>query len=124
MLGLFFEWYFLELPQKIQKVWGNYLWFFARYFALADLARGFFAPWKGVTFSRERRGFDMGDALSAALSNLISRIIGAVMRAFWLIAGSAMELLAFFGGAVAFLIWLALIPAIFYCFWKGAVLLF
>ncbi len=124
MLVLFFEWYFLELPPKIGKVWGNYLWFFGRYFAISDLIREFFLPWKGTVFAREKRGFDPGDMLAAAFGNLISRILGAVMRSFWLVVGLAAELLALAAGAAAFLAWLVLIPAIFYSFWKGLALLF
>ena len=124
MIGLFFEWYFLEVPAKIKKIWGNYLWFFGRYFALANLGRDFFSPWKGLKFAREKRGFDIGDALSSLFGNMISCVIGAMMRSFYLIIGLGAELLAFAGGIAAFAGWLVLIPAIFYCFWKGIALLF
>lgn len=122
-MALFLEWYFLEIPQKIKKIWDNYLWFFSRYFGLADLAREFLAPWKGIKFTREKQIFEMGDALSAAFGNLFSRIIGAAMRSFLLFWGLLVELLALAAGILAYIVWLALIPAIFYFFWKGAALL-
>lgn len=124
MISLFFEWYFLEIPQKIKKIWGNYLWFFGRYFAIPDLAREFLAPWKGMVFARQKRGVDFGDIFSAMFGNLISRIIGAMMRSFFLALGLAAELLALAGGVLAFIVWLVLIPGIFYCFWTGVILIF
>ncbi|MFA6375774.1 MAG: hypothetical protein WCX69_00025 [Candidatus Paceibacterota bacterium] len=105
MIGLFFEWYFFEIPGKIKKIWGNYLWFFGRYFAIGDLAREFFAPWKGMTFAREKRNFEIGDALGAWGGNLFSRLIGAVMRTFFLAAGIAAEAAALVAGVAAFIIW-------------------
>jgi len=124
MVSLFFEWYFLEVPKKIKKIWENYLWFFGRYFAIPDLAREFLAPWKGLVFHREKKGLDFGDIFSAMFGNLISRIIGAMMRLFFLILGLAAELIALAGGVLAYAVWLILIPEIFYCFWRGVILIF
>lgn len=117
MMGLFFEWYFLEVPQKIKKIWGNYLWFFSKYFAIADLAREFFWPWKGMTFAREKRGFDLGDMFSAWCGNAISRIIGAIMRSFFLAIGILCETLTVLAGMFAYVFWAAfffLVPALFF----------
>jgi hypothetical protein len=119
MAKLFFEWYFWEVPQKIKKIWGNYLWFFSRYFAIPDLAREFFAPWKGLVFRREKRGIDFGDIFSAMFGNLISRIIGALMRSSFLVLGLAAETAVFLAGILAYAGWLFLIPAIIYFFFKG-----
>jgi hypothetical protein len=124
MIGWFFEWYFWEIPQKIKKIWGNYLWFFGRYFALADLWRELFLPWKGLTFKREKRSFELGDALSAAAGNFISIIIGAIARSFLLVFGLLVELLAVVAGIFVYCAWLVLIPVIFYFFWRGIELLF
>ncbi len=116
-------WYFIEVPRKIKKIWVNYLWFFAKYFALRDLIRDFFAPWKGLTFAREKRAFELGDIFSAWFGNVISCTIGAVMRLFFVLIGGAVELLALLAGPVVFLGWLAYIPAIFYFMMAGLRLL-
>lgn len=113
----------MEVPQKIRKIWGNYLWFFSRYFAISDLTREFFAPWKGMVFRREKRGIDFGDIFSAMFGNFISRVIGALMRLFFLFLGLTVELLTLAGGFLAFIVWLVLIPGIFYCFWMGVALI-
>ena len=112
MVNLFVEWYFNEVPVKIKKIWGNYLWFFSRYFAVPDLARDFLAPWKGIVFRREKLGLDIGDIFSAWFGNMISRIIGAIIRLFFLIIGVATEIFAFLSGIIIYIFWALLAIAI------------
>jgi hypothetical protein len=123
MLKLFFQWYFLDIPANIKKIWGNYLWFFWRDFSIGRLAREFFAPWKGMTFKREKCSFDPGDALSAAMMNVFSSGIGATARLFFIVIGLAMELLAVIGGVAAYIVWILFIPAIPFFLVKGISLL-
>jgi hypothetical protein len=123
MIDLFISWYFFEIPGKIKKIWINYLWFFAKYFALAQLALDYFGLFKGLAFKREKRSFDPGDALSAMFGNLISRIIGATMRSFFLIIGLGIELAVFLGGFLAFAAWVVFIPGIFYSLARGLMIL-
>jgi hypothetical protein len=123
MIDLFVEWYVFEVPAKIKKIWGNYVWFFAKFFVLGDLVRDLFAPWKGLTFTREKRGLDFGDMLSTAFGNFISRILGAIVRLMFIVAGVAAELAAAVLGLLAFVFWIGLIPAIILCVWRGVYLL-
>lgn len=124
MIEQFIVWYFFEIPRKIKKIWGNYLWFFAKYFALQELVSDFFAPWKGLTFRREKRAFELGDAFSAWFGNVISSTIGAIMRSFFIVIGGAAEILVLLAGPVAFLGWIIYIPAIFYFAITGIALIF
>lgn len=119
MIELFAKWYIFELPSAIKKIWGNYLWFFAKYFALEELLRGLFAPWKGLTFHREQRAFDFGDAFSTVFGNFISRFLGAIVRLFFIIIGFFCELLVCAAALAAYILWIGLIPLIFYSFGKG-----
>lgn len=123
MIELFVEWYFFEIPQKIKKIWGNYAWFFGKYFALGELTRDLFAPLKGQTFKREKRGFELGDMLSAMIGNLISRVFGAIARLGFIAAGLLAELVAGLCCLAAFLMWIGIVPLIFFCLWRGAYLL-
>jgi hypothetical protein len=123
MIELFVEWYFFEIPLKIKKIWGNYVWFFGKYFALGELTRDLFAPWKGQTFKREKRGFELGDMLSAVTGNLISRVLGAIVRLGFIAAGLLAELAAGLCCLAAFLMWIGVVPLIFFCLWRGAYLL-
>lgn len=123
MLQLFLEWYLFDIPKSIKKIWFNYVWFFARYFALADLGREFFSPWKGLTFSRQMRSFDLGDIASAAFGNLFSRFIGSFIRLFFLFFGLLAEAVVGFAGIVSFIVWICVVPAVLYSFFRGIYLL-
>lgn len=121
MIKQFIAWYFFEIPKKIIKIWRNYLWFFYKYFALADLCRDFFAPWKGMVFHREKRAFEIGDALSAWFGNVfVSRPIGAVARLFFIAIGLVAEGLVLVAGVLAFIGWIVYVPAIFYFLAAGS----
>ena len=121
MVALFLRWYFLEVPPKIKKIWGNYLWFFSRYFMIPDLAQEFLAPWKGMTFAREKRGFDLGDIFSVWLGNIFSSMIGAIIRSVFLVAGIIAEIIVFCFGIIVYIAWpilFLIIPAAFiWGFW-------
>ena len=123
MVDLFIEWYFFDVPMAIGRIWFNYLWFFERYFALKSLARDFLAPWKGLTFKREKPGFDLTDALSAIFSNLISRLLGAAVRLIFLAIGAACEIFTMALGLAAYVAWVGLIPATVGAFAYGILLL-
>lgn len=120
MIKQFAGWYFLEVPQKIKKIWVNYLYFFAQYFAIGQLCREFLAPWKGLTFHRQKRAFELGDAFSTWFGNFfVTRPIGAMMRLFFLSIGAAAEVIVLAAGILAFLGWIVYIPAIFYLLAAG-----
>lgn len=109
MVDLFFEWYLREVPISIKKIWGNYLWFFSKYFALAELLGDFFGPFKGMAFKREKRAFEIGDVFSAWFGNVILRILGAILRSFIIIIGGTVELVTILAGIIAYFVWAALL---------------
>jgi hypothetical protein len=124
MVDLFIEWYVFEIPAKIKKIWSNYVWFFAKFFSLAELTRDFFAPWKGLTFQREKRGFEIGDMLSATFGNMISRLFGAMIRLFFIACGLVVEAASAVFCLVAYVLWIGLAPLTFFCLSRAIYLLF
>jgi len=123
MISLFVEWYCFDLPKNIKKIWANYAWFFAKYFALKDLLREFLAPWKGLTFARAKRSLDLGDMASAAFGNLLSRFLGAIVRLVFIIVGLAAQIFVAALGIAVYALWLGVVPAIFFALARGAYLL-
>jgi hypothetical protein len=123
MIGLFIEWYCFELPKNIKKVWANFAWFFAKYFALKELLRDLFAPWKGLTFTRTKRSLDLGDMASAAFGNLLSRFLGALVRSVFIAIGLAVEIFVAAFGIAAYALWLGIVPAIFFSLARSCYLL-
>ena len=88
------------------------------------MAKELFLPWKGLTFKREKRAFEFGDAFSAMFGNLFSSAIGMFARLFFILIGAAVEFIAVLTGFVACAIWILLIPSIFYFLIVGIALLF
>ncbi len=116
-------WYFVKVPQNIFKATFNFLKFGLRYFSLPFLFKTFFSHWHKY-FWQYPRGFDLGKYLEVFASNLISRIIGAILRFFLILAGFAFEILVVFGGIFVFLFWIFLPAVLIFLFIYGAKLLF
>ena len=110
MQNIFFQyltWHFFDMPKNILRAWRDFLLFNLNYFSVLLLLKTLFSPWRKYRVSYGR-GFDAGKYLEAFFSNLIFRILGAVIRAFLIIIGILAEFLIFIGGATALLFWIAL----------------
>ena len=107
IVAQFFLWYFWEVPKKIFKAWINFLKFNIEYFSIPLLLKTFFAPWKRYAWIYPR-GFDLVKYAEIAFSNLITRILGMIMRTALIIIGIVAELFIFAAGVMALIIWLIL----------------
>ena len=123
LLLRYVKWHYLDASRDILKGWGNILWFNFNYFSVPLLVQTFFAPWRRIVWDYGR-GFDLGRYLFTFASNLISRILGSIMRSFLIVAGIAMELALFCLGILFFLFWLFLPAIIAVAFFYGFILLF
>lgn len=119
----YLKWHYLEAMQDILKGWGNILWFNFNYFSVLLLLKTFFAPWRRITWEYGR-GFDIGRYLFIFGSNLISRILGAIMRSFLIGVGFIGEIVLLVLGSLFLLFWLALPVLIGVSFFYGIFLLF
>ncbi|MDP2664556.1 MAG: AAA family ATPase, partial [bacterium] len=99
------------MPKEIVRGWGNVLWFNLEYFSLFVLLKTLFSPWRRQTVN-PGRGFNPGKYFEALIGNLISRILGAIVRSTLFIAGLCAELTLVVLGPIAFFIWFAL-PVLF-----------
>lgn len=100
----FVEWYFFEQPKAIIKGWKNLLKFNLEYFSVLLLLRTLFSPWRRYRWSYGR-GFDFRRYLEVAVSNAISRGLGAILRIFLIIIGLAVETLLLIGGIIGLILW-------------------
>ena len=108
--GIFWKlisWQFFDVPKNILKAWKNYLKFYWNYFSILLLIKTFFSPWHRYKWSYGK-GFDIGKYFEAFVSNLISRILGAILRFFLIIIGLLFEIFIIFAGISIFLGWLVL----------------
>ena len=101
------SWQFFDVPRSILKIWRNFLLFNLNFFSIPLLLKSFFSPWKKYKWFYPR-GFDIGKYFEVLISNLISRILGAIMRSFLIAIGLLIELFYFVFGFLIFFGWLDL----------------
>jgi hypothetical protein len=99
-------WHFFEYPKKIIKTIEDFLKFSFYYFSIVDLLKTLFAPWKGTVWIKTKRGFDFGEILDVFVSNLISRILGAIVRIFIIFFGLIFSAFCLILGIFFFLFWI------------------
>lgn len=118
----YFKWHYLDATRDILKGWGNILWFNLNYFSVPLLLRTLFSPWRGIQW-KKRKGFYLTDMLFTLMSNIISRILGAIVRSFLIIAGLLLEVTLLLLGVFFLIFWLFLPFLIFMGFMYGILLL-
>jgi len=99
--------HFFDIPRNILGGWGNFLKFYWNYFSIPDLAKTLFSPWRRYQWSYGR-GFDIARYFEVAISNLISRLLGAILRFFLILAGLLVEIFLILGGIIMFFFWFLL----------------
>lgn len=104
------SWHFFDVPRSILIAWKNFLRFNLNYFSIPLLLKTLFSPWRRYQFTYGK-GFDIGRYFTVFFSNLIFRLLGAVMRGFLIIIGLLVEVLIIFAGIILFFGWLVL-PAL------------
>jgi len=101
----YFQWQFLDTPKNILQGWQNCLRFNLNYWSVPLLLRTFFSHWRRYRYSYGR-GFELKRYFEAFTFNMISRVLGALMRSVLIILGIITEVLVFLAGAVVLLFWL------------------
>ena len=118
-LALFLDWYFIELPKKISRIWLNFLWFINNYFSLIDLLKTFFFPWKGYYYSYREGGFDPARWMGNLIFNTFSRFIGMILRLLVIILGIIAEIFIVILGILFFFSWAIFPVLLILSFLKG-----
>lgn len=104
IIVLWFGWHFYEMPKLLFLVWKNYLYFGLNYFSVPLLFLTLFSPWKKYKW-RYPKGFDIGEYFGTFISNVFSRLIGAICRLFLIIFGVIAQIFIFTLGAAVILFW-------------------
>jgi hypothetical protein len=100
----YIHWHYATAPKELRHVAKNLIWFLINFFSLPQLTRSLFSPYRRIT---EERGstFNFEDFAGYIIVNLISRIIGLILR-----------LAIILSGLMAVLI-LCLLIVVTYVFW-------
>ena len=110
-----FSWYFFERPRSIIMVWKTILLFNLNYFSVPILIKTYFSPWRKYRSSYSGT-FEFGKNIESFVFNSMSRIIGAILRTFFILLGIITGLLILLLGLVLVVLWFlspVLIIAIF-----------
>lgn len=100
-------WQYSDVPKAILNGWRNFLVFNLNYFSLPILLKTFFSHWRRYRYSY-RKTFEIWENIEVFVFNMMSRIIGAILRTFLIILGLIIEVLIVFIGFIVFFIWLIL----------------
>jgi len=102
---VWFLWHFYEMPKFLLEVWKNYILFALNYFSIWALLKSFLSPWRKYRWMYPR-GFDVMEFLNALISNIFSRILGAIMRIILIAFGILFQIFVVFAGLIIFLLWI------------------
>lgn len=110
ILVTWFLWQFYEMPKFLFSVWRNYLFFGLDYFSIPLLLKTLFSPWRKYNWVYPK-SFDIKEFFNTLISNIFSRILGAMCRVVLIIVGAVAQVFIFAAGIIAIILWL-LIPFI------------
>lgn len=115
-------WHFFDISKEILRGWRNFLLFNLNYFSIPLLLKTFFSHWRQYKWDYGR-GFDISRYIEALFSNLISRILGAMMRSVLIFIGIITEIFIVLFGAIIFVGWIFLPVFILFGLYFGLKLL-
>jgi hypothetical protein len=85
-------------------VWLNFLWFIVNFFSLQSLTRSWFAPWKRMTEARSSI-WNFEEFAGYIIINLLSRLIGAMLRTIIIVLGLLSLLVVVVFGMITYVFW-------------------
>jgi ATP-dependent Clp protease ATP-binding subunit ClpA len=106
----FLSWHYLKFSKSILKAWFNFIAFAFHLFSVNLLLRTLFAPWRRIESTSQAPGFSLGKFFNRFIFNLISRLIGFLIRTLLISWGLLLALFFFLLGLVGFLLWQFLSP--------------
>jgi hypothetical protein len=98
-------WQFYEMPKFLFGVWNNYFMFATNLFSVTLLLKTFFSPWRRYNWTYPK-AFDIKEFFNTLISNIFSRILGAIVRTFLIILGIILQIFVAVVGMIVFLGWL------------------
>lgn len=103
----YFRWHYTHAFNELFHVWLNLLWFVIHYFSLPQLMRSWFSPWKRITEER-RDGWSFEAIASFVVINLLTRLVGGIIRTAVIFIGALFLCVTIVAGAVIHLLWIVL----------------
>lgn len=103
----FFAWYFGQGLTDLIRIEKNFLWFVLEFFSVGELLKTLFFPWHRDISQKYWRGFNPVRMVRNLAENLISRILGAIVRTMVIFFGLGIFFLVGVLGLGVLLVWVA-----------------
>ena len=101
----YFVWHYTRAWWQMWGVWRNFLWVTIHFFSIPQMLQSLLLPFKRTTQTRGDT-FSLEDLAAYVIINIISRIIGAIIRTAIIMVGCIALLFTVAGGFLAYLFWL------------------
>ena len=103
----FLFWYYNQGIHELLEIWKNFLFFVWRHFSIMELLRTLFSPWRRDVSVQSWRGLHPFKTIELFFENVISRLIGAVVRMAVICVGIGACLCILVVGIVINFIWIS-----------------
>lgn len=101
----YLSWHYTTAFKEIFHVWLNFLWFIVNFFSLPQLMKSWLSPWKRITTERGNT-WNLEDLAGFVIINLLSRIVGGILRSTVILSGIIALLMTAAAGFAVYVFWL------------------
>ena len=105
ILPKFFAWYYIDMVSGLLRAWKNFLLFNMEYFSIPTLLKTFFSHWHKY-YSPYGKIFEFWKNFESFVFNMMSRVIGAMLRICLIIIGLVLEFIILIAGFVILFAWI------------------
>ena len=115
ILAEFILWHYTQGFRELFRAWMSIQRFFVQFFSLPLLFKTFFTPYRRM-YEKRNRGFDAENFLEIVTINLVTRIVGILIRVILIAVGVVIECIVFVVGFSFFILALlapVAVPALF-----------
>ncbi|MEN9920255.1 MAG: hypothetical protein RL538_148 [Candidatus Parcubacteria bacterium] len=103
----YFRWHYSKAFKELFHVWINFLWFITHFFSLKELLISLFSPWRRMVEAKQE-GWSFEGFLSYIIINILSRLVGFIMRSGVIVTGTICLLLIVALGLTTIALWVVL----------------
>ncbi|MEY2641014.1 MAG: hypothetical protein RL150_407 [Candidatus Parcubacteria bacterium] len=107
LLPHYLAWHYTRALRDLASHVRTFLWFFWNLFSIHELLRTFFAPFERLGEAAPKR-FNPEQYFEALATTLVMRVVGIVVRSFFILLGLGMLCACALVGCLVFCVWLLL----------------
>lgn len=105
LIPYYISWHYTVAILGLFQTWKNFIWFFFNYFSISVLLRTLFQPFERIE-DRYKKGMQPREIFESIIFNLISRVVGFVMRIVVIVFGIFVIMISVLAGIVIFVLWI------------------